>query len=239
MLAERLKGPMSASERFTVLRELAALFSAQQSETYGYAPGDIEAARLAMPNLTGGAVGPVLPAALAEWYRSVGRVPELTSSQNSLHAPNALRVQDDVLVIYTENQACAFWGIWIGDLERDDPPVVCTENRDWHAEAETLSEFALTVGLTEVCMSGSRFCCAGYLDDPGLASLRSNMTVLPVRTLRWPPSSPGQFLATDTILAYVLDEFTFAVSTQPRIAERIASLAAPGAIEWTDDGGSQ
>jgi hypothetical protein len=222
-----------------VLRDLAALFSKQPPDAYGYAPGDIEAARLAMPDLTGGAVGPVLPAALAEWYRSVGRVPELTCSQNSLHAPNALRVQDDVLVIYTENQACAFWGVWIGDLERDDPPVVWTENRDWNAEADTLSEFALTVGLIELCMSESQFHCAGVLDDAALASLQSGMTTLPVRTLRWPPSSPGQLLATDDILAYVLDEFTFAISTQPRIAERIAHLAAPGTIEWTNDGGSQ
>jgi hypothetical protein len=239
MLAERLSTDLNSSARFDVLRDLAALFSAGRADTYGYAPSEIEAARLAMPELTKGAAGAVLPRALADWYRSVGRVAKLTASQNRLHAPDALRLQDDVVIIYTENQGCAFWGIRVADLVQHDPPVVWTEDTSWRPEADTLSEFALTVGLTELCLSGGKSCCAGCLDEIGIASLQSATTLLPIRTLRWPPTAPGQFLATDDILALLHGEFIFAVSTQSRIEERVARLVAPGTVEWTHDTGSQ
>jgi hypothetical protein len=40
-----------------------------------------------------------------------------------LHAPRDRRLRDDVVIIYTENQGCAFWGIRIADLALTDPPV--------------------------------------------------------------------------------------------------------------------
>lgn len=238
MTFERLMTPLEPDERFDALRDLAAVFSSTPRANWGYRQEEIEAARLAIPSLTQGASGPYLPAALIRWWREVGRVRELTASQNTLLAPDRLKVRDDGLIIDTEAQHCALWGIRIADLALDDPPIIRIEDRDWHPEADTLSEFALTVGLSELCISGSNHHCTGYTDDAGIASLRSAMTTLPVSTLRWPsPTRDSCFLADENMLALIEEEFIFAVGTQANIQQHLAGLVAPGMIEWTTDTG--
>lgn len=155
-------------DRFSLLLDLADTFSRSARRSWGYSPEQIELGRHLMPIVTKGAAGPFLPAALASWYATVGQLPELTSTQNRLRPPDELEMQYGVVVIYTENQSCAIWGIRTEDLEQDDPPVVVTEDWEywgahWRPEADTVSSFALTVGLTELCLHGGRFGCSGSI----------------------------------------------------------------------------
>lgn len=229
----QIKDDLSADAYFDVLLGLAERFSRLPRNSWGYSAAEIEAARQAMPDVTAGLAGPCLPTTLARWYGTVGRTPELTTSQNRLHAPDKLRMLDDVVVIYTENQACAFWGVRVGDLACDDPPVVYTEGKSWLPQADCLSRFALTVGLSELCLSACTYNCVGEMDDAAIAALRSALRLLPAPTLRWPePERDAFFLANDDTLILMETDFCFAVSLQADIQRRLNGLAAPGRIEW-------
>ena len=221
---------LATSDPFEVLPQLAEKFSDLPRNSWGYPQEKINRAQQAMPILTKGLAGPHLPAALARWYETVGQVPELTVMQNRLHAPDDLWLRDDVVIIYTENQGCAFWGIRIADLPLIDPPVaIYIVGEGWGIEAERLSRFALTVGFSEVCLCGKRFFCAGMANNAAISAFRSKLRLLPVQTLRWPsPDREAFFLADDEVLILVEEEFFFAVGIQDGIEGHLSELAAPG-----------
>jgi hypothetical protein len=108
------------------------------------------------------------------------------------------------------------------------------EGNCWHVEADELSGFALTVGLSELCLSGSGFSCAGMMDDAANTALHSALRLVPVQTLRWPSRGrDAYFLADDDVLVLVASEFFFALSARSNIQGLLDGLAAPGRIEWT------
>jgi len=232
MAFKRLMNELGASERFEVLAELAGTFSKMPSSGWGYPEGEIEAARLAMPALTGGRAGARLPATLVRWWRDVGRVRELTAAQNQLLAPHRLKLHGDIVVIYTEAQHCALWGIRVEDLAHDDPPVVYLAGESQDQETEALSRFALMVGLFELCLSGSGVPCSGHVNERAMEVLRRELHVLPVPTFRWPLAGRiSHFLADDDILVLMETYCVFAISTRPDIAEYLMNLAAPGIFQ--------
>ena len=237
MAFKRLMNELGASERFEVLAELAGTFSKMPSSGWGYPEEEIEAARLAMPALTGGRANARLPAALVRWWRDVGRVRELTACHNDLLAPHRLEMHGDIVVIYTENQYCTLWGIRIEDLAHDDPPVVSVETECGHPvgceqlEAEALSRFALSVGLSELCLSKSGFRCYGDLNEEAIDVLGRKLRVLPVPTLgRSMAGRISHFLADDHVLARIEMEGIYAIGTRPDIAEYLKNLAGPGIL---------
>lgn len=235
MTLAKFRADLLIGEPFSALLELAAQFVDLPHAAWGYSRTEIDRARQAIPALTNGSAGPVIPTALARWYETVGRVRELTASQNRLHPPHEINPRDDVMIVYTENQWCAFWGIRIQDLTLADPPVIYTEGNGWHPEAASISQFALKVGLSELCLSGSRYWCAGYADDTAVGALHAKLDSVPVPPLRWPtPTRPARFLADDRVLILMESEFFFAVSLDACIRDHLRGIAAPGRIEWTD-----
>jgi hypothetical protein len=235
MTLSKFKADLLASKPFSALSELAAQFVDLPRAAWGYSQAEIDRARQMIPTLTNGNAGPVIPATLARWYETVGRVRELTASQNRLHPPREINLRDDVVIVYTENQWCAFWGIRIQDLTLADPPVIYTEGKGWHLEAVSISQFALKVGLTELCLSGSRSWCAGYADDTAIGALHVKLDSVPVSPLRWPsPARPARFLADDRVLILMESEFFFAVGLDTCIRDHLCNIATPGRIEWTD-----
>ncbi|MFD9003020.1 SMI1/KNR4 family protein [Streptomyces sp. NPDC059582] len=75
-----------------------------------------------------------LPPALREGYALFGRRDDLTRQQDPLVCPTGLYVDDarnGVLVFRRENQDCAYWGIPLAQIERDDPPVVVQSHAGW------------------------------------------------------------------------------------------------------------
>ena len=71
-------------------------------------------------------LGVRLPAALREAYELLGRRTDLTSNQDRLLQPEALRLDPsgEVLVFRLENQNNARWGIRLKESTQDDPPVL-------------------------------------------------------------------------------------------------------------------
>src|SRR4051812_42311075 len=68
-------------------------------------------------------LGVALPPALREWYGLAGRRDDIWSRQDAFLRPDELRVEDDRLIVYVENQAVVRWGIRIADGPFEDPPV--------------------------------------------------------------------------------------------------------------------
>jgi hypothetical protein len=219
--------------RFAVLLDLADTFSRVRRRFWGYRADEIELGRQLMPIVTKGTAGPSLPSALARWYATVGRLPELTSTQNRLSAPDDLEVEDGLIVIYTENQHCTVWGIPLAAVDQDDPPVVFTERGGWHHEANSVSSFALTVGLTELCIHGGSFGCSGWMNANAKAALSSALQRVPVAPLQYPcPGREAYFLVSDRVVILVEQELMFAAGLDDEVVEYLDELAAPGRIDW-------
>lgn len=226
-LARELRDPQA---RIAMLLELAVAFSRRPRRSWGYSPEQIELGRRLMPIVTTGAAGPWLPDALAQWYFTVGRVPELTSIHNRLLPPDDLELKDDVLIIYVENQSCAFWGIQTEALMQDDPPIVVGDMGDWWCESDTLSKFALTVALSELCLSGGRFGCMGTLDAAASAALRAALPAAQVRPLQWPAEREACFLVDAEVVVLLEGEFFFAAGLREDVKAHLTRLAMPGQI---------
>src|SRR5262249_28519488 len=160
-------------------------FSRAPRRSWGYPAEAIELGRQLMPIVTGGAAGPSLPWALARWYSTVGRLPELTSTHNQLKSPDDLEFAESVVVIYARNKRCTVCVTTVETLAQDDRAIVCGERGRWRHEAGSVSSFALTVGLSELCLHGGRFKCSGNMDASALAALRSTLRLAPVAPLRW------------------------------------------------------
>src|SRR5690349_20206525 len=108
--------PVDRSERWHLLRSFANLWYEPLSERDGYDASDLDEAERQL--------GIRLPAAFREWYALAGRRPDIWSRQDHFLFPSELRVRDDTLVFYVENQAVVEWGIALSSLEEADPPVV-------------------------------------------------------------------------------------------------------------------
>ncbi len=89
-----------------------------------------------------------LPAALREWHALAGRRKDVWSVQDHLVLAPTLKVRDNALFVYLENQSCEVWGIRTRDLQLDDPPVY----RFWEPArvSPTLTAFSIYVLLRAV-----------------------------------------------------------------------------------------
>jgi hypothetical protein len=84
-------------------------------------------------------LGSALPAGLRTLYLRTGRHP-LHQAHNSLLAAEALRIENDCLIFYNEQQASCTWGIERRALALPDPPVVtCVQEA---ARVTVLHEFS-------------------------------------------------------------------------------------------------
>jgi hypothetical protein len=89
-----------------------------------------------------------LPAALRDYYLSVGNLRPLNEAHNQLLAPKDWFLDEEKLVFMVENQAVVYWGVAAVASPGDDPPVFQGINRlpepiEWHPEHERCSEWLL------------------------------------------------------------------------------------------------
>ncbi len=108
-------------------------------------------------------LGCALPMAVKEWYALAGRRRDL-DAQNPLCRPLELNwtksrdeSNDDLLVLFNENQGCADWSVKRQDITFVDPPVWFffhdENNTELDKESETFSEFAMAM-LVQVTALG-------------------------------------------------------------------------------------
>ncbi|GAA5023385.1 hypothetical protein GCM10025734_80420 [Kitasatospora paranensis] len=120
-----------------------------------------------------------LPTALRQGYALFGRRDDLTRQQGPLIPPAGLCIDNalnGILVFRRENQDCAFWGIPVDEIERDDPPVLVESHRGWVPFLDRMSlawvELVLSESLFE---AGSRY-DACELPQALLPGLRTHYT---------------------------------------------------------------
>lgn len=128
------------------VRSFAAAYGKPLADGDGVDHADLDAAAARL--------GRVLPAALREAYLLFGRRPDLTRSQDTLLSPAQLKVDPSgsVLVFRNENQSCASWGVWLTQLDLDDPPVVMEFGEGWVPYSERLSVAMAEMVLSEAML---------------------------------------------------------------------------------------
>lgn len=91
-----------------------------------------------------------VPAALREYYTTLGAHVELNHTQDQLVAPadtpgTVYRMDGDdatdVLVFYVENQLAVQWGVLAADCAESDPTVQELVDGEWEPTADTVSSF--------------------------------------------------------------------------------------------------
>lgn len=128
-----------------------------------------------------------LPAAVQRWYRDFAGHPRLSNSkQDSLKAPDALRVQDGMLTFLVENQGVWRAGLREADLTSPDPRVHWTSDdgktAQWLSEC-SFSRFALTWGGHSIA-SSAPFSAGGCSPHSDLSKLFSVSAPIPLPELR-------------------------------------------------------
>jgi len=87
-------------------------------------------------------LGIKLPAALREFYLSVGAVRDLRSIHNIIFPPRDLVFEEGYLMFMDENQSVVSWGIKKKDLKKADPETWQRNNssEEWYSEEKSFTE---------------------------------------------------------------------------------------------------
>ncbi|MFR9796035.1 SMI1/KNR4 family protein [Streptomyces sp. MS06] len=149
------------------VRDFAAAWSAPLDDASGTAEEELAGAEAAL--------GLRLPAALREGYALLGTARrDLTGNQDPLRPPAMLQVSEEcggVLVFRTENQGCADWGVRLGDLDQDDPPVFVRSGDRWLPFLERVSLAWVELVLSETLLGQGPFRDARALPTELIRSL--------------------------------------------------------------------
>lgn len=134
------KLPPARSDRWRLASEFIDLWSTKLTSKCGVSQEEIRDCRNRLDGR--------LPTALVEWHTLAGRRRDLWSNQDHLDEIGSLTLDEKGdLEIRRENQNCEGWYIRGQDLEMDDPPVYCRQNR--RKMSPTVTAFALFVLLYE------------------------------------------------------------------------------------------
>jgi hypothetical protein len=175
---DRLRGPTTVEDRLQVLERLVTYWHGEIRPEDGF--GDDELKGLPMP--------PPL-----RWlYRWAGRRQKILSGQNTLLDPGDLRVKDNLLVFYGENQWCYEWGT---RLDGDDPPVYGRREsaEPWEAEGIVLSEHLILACLFEAIFHSPYGASVSWLERSNLDRIIE--TIPPLNIAPWHWGGEGQFYA--------------------------------------------
>jgi hypothetical protein len=192
----RLRGPTSAEDRFNVLQQLVRYWHGPIEPEDGMKQEELKGFRLPRP--------------LVRWYEWAGNREEIMSGQNFLFAPREdcyefrkLRIEDNRLLFYIENQAVYQWATL---PEGDDPPVFGHHNDSdsWQPEGITLTEHLIAACLVEAILCHSAFyACAAWLKEEKLNQIVGQTPQVSIGGWRWP--GPTRFHAAKGAFLYVCE----------------------------------
>ncbi|MGN7808858.1 SMI1/KNR4 family protein [Flavobacterium sp. 22076] len=137
------------------IQKIKRLYGLSEKENYGFSEDEILAVEKDL-EIT-------FPKKLKEYYLELGKEENLNYAHNRLMKPNGEIEfsEDDVLVIYEENQVVAMWGIKKDDLKLDNPPVYGSydtiEQSDWEIETQTTDNFFLFMGVYNGTLGGLKY----------------------------------------------------------------------------------
>lgn len=173
-----LKLPESRAERWELLSRFIADWYSPLTAGDGYTEAELQqcATRLATP----------LPAALCEWYGTAGRRDDVWHQQDTLLSPEELFCKDGVLHFCVENQAVTSWGVRLGDLSQEDPPVVVRDGHEaWVLQSSQLSEFVLHLAVYLVQFGESIAHIHGYAHPACVESITGSLPALRFSEFIW------------------------------------------------------
>jgi hypothetical protein len=142
------------------------------------------------------------------------------------------------LIVGTENQSCAYWGIRRADLDLEDPPVFIDSQADgnWVQGNSTTSEFAVTWFAS--CIKWSKHIRAwanGAGPSQSLGTVIAHYPRLDLPDWHW-PVLPTRFYGTAHLILEVYDvrSYTwYSVSTRTKSAfAEFHQLANCAGISW-------
>jgi hypothetical protein len=164
-------------------------------------------------------------AALQEWFDVVRRQPGIWGRQDVLFSAHSYNLATDFLIIGSENQSNAYWGVRRTELSLDDPPVYLNLQADgqWILENSAVSEFAVTWLAASIKWSGHNLCWAnGAATTSALRIATGRYSHLGLRDWHW-PEFPTRFYGTADLLLEVNgddDNIWFWLSTRTKEAYR-------------------
>jgi hypothetical protein len=198
--------PFDRTERWKWLQVVAAGWFPPLRPDDGVSAAVLDAAEVRL--------GVRLPLALREWYLLCGNRPDIWSRQDRFLTPQKLRLRNGMLVFYQENQGVVEWGISLGELGQEDPPVAVDvsdlETRPeedacggWVVQNATTSEFALQMLLGCVKFAaGLPFAGNGACPDGAIQLIEQAYPQLPLPDWHW-PGFPTRFYGCADLLIEV------------------------------------
>jgi hypothetical protein len=204
---DRLRGPLSRTERLETLRHVAEYFHGPISKDDGMSEEELQGTPSSGP--------PPLPETLRWWYQLVGKRKGMLCCQNYFLDPLKLEIDaDGKMVFFCENQGVYLWATLPaqparraqrvstkhlfddsvdepGDLlsVEEDPPVWGRLNevsKPWVEEGMKLSEFLIQVCMFELIMAAPYGASAAWADEATLKRVTNALKELPLPPWRWP-----------------------------------------------------
>lgn len=198
-------------------------------------PADLS--RLKLPS----GMGPItnLPTAcpaVQEWYKIVCEAPGIWCRQDHLFAAQGDWRRGDYLTIAIENQSCAYWGIPLHELERDDPPVFVDGDEGWVLESTTTSEFAITwLAYSIKCSNYNRRWANAAIDESALRIVINNLPRLMLTDWHWPDWPTRLFGSRDLLVEtnghgeYI---WLWVSARTDEAFDKLSDLLKPAGIRW-------
>jgi hypothetical protein len=175
-----------------------------------------------------------LPAALREWYALASMRADVWSRQDWFLTPEKLRIMDEELVIYIENQAVVRWGVRLDDLTHDDPPVYVTDRHDTETveECPAISIFALAQMLLISKFSGSRFSANGQATKSSLTAIARKYERLEIPDLNWPKRPTRFYGGRDLVIETNGEDWIWVSGRQSATFREALDLIASTGVTW-------
>ena len=122
-----------------------------------------------------------LPVVLRQYYLLAGRFDRFNRAHNQLLRPEEWSVDGGKLVFLEENQCVVFWGVDVGALTEDDPPVFQAENvrdrpTEWYLELKRCSEFLIVMLHLQAVWAGYDFLGASKITSEALTKFLTGWT---------------------------------------------------------------
>ena len=172
--------PATRRDRWVLLGSLIDHWHSPQAGRAGFTSSEVQtASRL---------LGLPIPSALAEWYCRFGKCRAVWSRQDEFLAPDRLRLHNDALVFYVENQGVVQWGIPADQLKSGDPPVVVQsvdDSSQWIAQTDKISEFAIYMFGYTLQFADCDNWLHGYARPPLVETVLSQLPMLEFPRTWW------------------------------------------------------
>ncbi len=177
-----------------------------------------------------------LPPSLREWYGLAGRRADVWSHQDHFLSPEDLRIEDERLVIYVENQSVVRWTISLEDIASDDPPVFVSDPEDsetWIEESPAVSMFPLSQMLLNVKFSESTsYSANGEATRGSLIAIKRNYQRLGFPDLNW-PGATRFYGGQDLLIETNGDTWIWVSGKSSATFSDAVDLIARTGVEWT------